>query len=321
MRVLTVTDIGAALLHETAVTIGNFDGVHRGHQELLRRLISRGEANGLLPVVVTFEPHPLRVLAPSAAPSLITTMDQKLELLAAAGVPCVVIIRFTPEFADVTAESFVSEWLCDSLGMRYIVIGHDYAFGRGRNGDYRTLEFLGAERAFTVEYMEPVGEHGIVYSSSLARKMVSSGDMEGAAEVLGRFHLVAGTVVHGTERGRELGFPTANIVTENELLPPDGVYAVKVLVEGELVTGACNIGRNPTFAAEQRTFEVHLLDFNRRIYGCKIAVWFVQRLRGEEKFASSADLKAAIGKDVAQARLILNYIDHSRLQPMQRSGM
>ena len=321
MRVLNVTDIDAGLLHETAVTIGNFDGVHRGHQELFRRLISRGEANGLLPVVVTFEPHPLRVLAPSTAPALITTMEQKLELLAAAGIPCAVIIRFTPEFAGVTAESFVSEWLCDSLGMRHIVIGHDYAFGRGRSGDCRTLEFLGAERAFTVEYMEPVGEKGIVFSSSAARRLVSSGDMEGAAEVLGRFHLVAGTVVHGAERGRDLGYPTANIAVENELLPPDGVYAVKVLVGGELVSGACNIGRNPTFAAEHRTVEVFLLDFDRRIYGCKIAIWFVRRLRSEHKFAGSAELIKAIENDVAQARLILNFVDHNRLQPMQRNGM
>jgi len=320
MRVVTVSDIDAVLLRETAVTIGNFDGVHRGHLELFRRLIDSAAPRSLMPVVVTFEPHPLKVLAPESAPSLITTSDQKLELMAAAGISCVVIVRFTPVFAAVTAEAFVSHWLCDALGMEHIVIGHDYAFGRGRCGNYQTLEFLGAERGFSVEYMEPVGDAGLVFSSSAARRLIAGGDLEGAAQVLGRYHQITGSVVHGSERGRGLGFPTANIDTPNELIPPDGVYAVKVLVEGKLLSGACNIGRNPTFAASHRTVEVFLLDFDRCIYGSEIAVWFVQRLRGEQRFADGASLAVAIENDVVNARMALNDVDHGRLKPMQGNG-
>jgi riboflavin kinase/FMN adenylyltransferase len=284
-------------------------------------LIDAAATRTLLPVVVTFEPHPLKVLAPKTAPTLITTTDQKLRLMAAAGIPCVVLVRFTLDFAAVTAERFVSEWLCDSLGMEHIVIGHDYAFGRGRTGDYRTLEFLGAERGFSVEYMDPVGDEGLIFSSSIARKLIATGDLAGAARVLGRYHQITGHVVHGSERGRGLGFPTANVATANELLPPDGVYATMVQIGDELIAGACNIGRNPTFAGEDRTVEVFLLDFDRRIYGCEIALWFVERLRGERTFADGAELAAAIAKDVARTRGILDAVDHGLLKPIQDNGV
>jgi riboflavin kinase/FMN adenylyltransferase len=316
MRIVTGSDITAGIIHDTAVTIGNFDGVHRGHMEIFRHLISRGAQRDLESVVVTFEPHPLKVLSRDATPPMITTFDQKVALIGSAGVDYLVVVPFTAEFARMTADDFVRNMLCDSLGMRHIVIGHDYAFGRGREGNYATLERIGAESGFTLEDMEPIGEDGIVFSSSLARRLIASGDMEGAAGVLGRYHMIAGTIVHGRDIGRSLGFPTANIATRNELLPSDGVYAVMASVDGTLVKGACSIGLNPTFEGGSRTIEVFLLDFDDQIYGREIVVCFVQRLRDILKFSDSSELVGAISRDVQHTREILATVDLDKVKPV-----
>src|SRR6185369_5159425 len=279
MRVVTGSDIGKGIIHDSVVTIGNFDGVHRGHMEIFRQLISCGVQRGLQSVVVTFDPHPLKVLSPESTPLLITTFDQKIALIGSAAVEYLVVVPFTAEFARMTADDFVRNMLCESLGMRHIIIGHDYAFGKGREGNSKTLERIGAEKGFTLEDLEPVGEEGVVFSSSLARRLIAAGDMEGASGILGRYHMISGTVVHGRQIGRSLGFPTANISTPNELLPPDGVYAVMVSVDGRLVKGACSIGLNPTFGGGIRTIEVFMLDYAGQLYGREIAICFVQRLR------------------------------------------
>ena len=305
MHILACTDIGKKYFEGSVVTIGNFDGVHRGHAELFRHLIHHGSRLGLPTVVVTFEPHPLAVLAPEAAPPLITTFDQKAELIAAAGIDCLAVIEFNPEFSLRSAESFVRDILCHSLGMRHIIIGHDYAFGRDRQGNYETLSQLGTECGFTLEDLEPVGEGATIYSSSLARRMIASGDMPGASQVLGRYHAISGQVIHGREIGHKLGFPTANIMTRNELIPVDGVYAVMVSIADELFQGACNIGTNPTFDGKERSIEVFLLDFSRQLYGLEIALFFVQRLRDVRKFPDAGTLIQAIGQDVSAARTIL----------------
>jgi len=309
MRIVTGTDTLNKNFQGSVVTIGNFDGVHKGHLEIFRHLKDRARRLDLPTVVVTFEPHPLKVLAPDKAPELITTFEQKARLIADSRIDCLVVVPFTTEFSRTSAEEFVRNTLCDSLGMRHIVIGHDYAFGRGREGNYLTLEKIGVERGFTLEDMNPIGESGIVFSSSLVRRMVAEGDMESASKILGRYHTISGSVVHGREIGHTLGFPTANIFTSNELIPQDGVYAVMVSVEGKLVKGACNIGLNQTFDGGTHTIEVFLLDFSGEIYGRELSVCFVQRLRDVRKFSDASALKLAIAQDVEQTRAILDSVD------------
>lgn len=316
MRIVTGSDIAAGTIHDSVITIGNFDGVHRGHMEIFRMLLSRGVQRGLQPVVVTFDPHPLKVLYAEATPPMITTFDQKVALIASTGIACLVVVPFTLEFARMTADAFVRTMLCASLGMRHIIIGHDYAFGKGREGNYTTLERIGAEKGFTVEDMEPIGEEGLVFSSSLARRLIAAGDMEAASVILGRYHMISGTVVHGRDIGRSLGFPTANIATHNELLPPDGVYAVMVSVDGTLVKGACSIGLNPTFDGGSRTIEVFMLDYAGQVYEREMAVCFVRKLRDVNKFPDAEELVRAITHDVLHTRNILATVDYDKVKPV-----
>lgn len=318
MRIVTGSDIAGGRIRNSVVTIGNFDGVHRGHLEIFRHLIACGAQRGLQSVVVTFDPHPLKVLSTESTPPMITTFEQKVALIEAAGVDYLVVVPFTPEFSGMSAEAFVRDMLCDALGMRHIIIGHDYAFGKGRQGNYATLERIGAERGFTLEDMEPVGEDGIIFSSSLARRLIAAGDLPGAAGILGRYHTISGRVVHGRDIGRSLGFPTANISTLNELIPPDGVYAVMVSVDGRLVKGACSIGKNPTFTGDCRTIEVFLLDYKEQIYDHEITLCFVERVRDMKKFADVAELIDAITRDVSRTREILAMADPDKVKPALR---
>ena len=315
MRIVTGLEVFNKNFEKSVVTIGNFDGVHLGHVELFNRLKEKSRNLGLPSVVVTFEPHPLKILAPDSAPSLITTFEQKAALIAESGVDCLVVIPFSPEISQMPADSFVRGILCESLGMAHIIIGHDYAFGRGREGNFETLERLGAELKFTLEDLEPVGEGGLVFSSSLARNRIASGDMSAVSGILGRYYMISGTVVHGREIGQTLGFPTANISTPNEMIPPDGVYAVMASLAGRLVPGACNIGLNPTFEGRTRTIEVFLLDFSDRIYGQDISVYFVRKLRDVKKFASVDELVSAIGHDVEMIRHILGGVQEELIKP------
>ncbi len=315
MKIVTGKNIYDKILDASCVTIGNFDGVHRGHAEIFAHLKHNSIIRGLPSVVVTFEPHPLKVLAPGSAPSLITTFEQKCTLIAESGIDYLVVIPFTKEFSQLSANDFVFDILCTPLGMRHIIIGHDYAFGRGREGTFETLQKLGALHMFTLEDLPPIGEAGVVFSSSLVRSTVSEGDMAATARILGRYYQISGTVVHGHEIGHKLGFPTANISTINELIPSDGVYAVMVEVDGKRVKGACNIGCNPTFGENTRTIEVFLLDFSEHIYDCGIIIHFVQRLRPVLKFPDVAALKSAISQDVINSRVILENIDKNYLKP------
>jgi riboflavin kinase/FMN adenylyltransferase len=316
MQLLDCSNIGIQYVKESVVTIGNFDGVHRGHAELFRHLKDRGARLGLPTVVVTFEPHPLLVLAPEAAPPLITTFPQKVELIKQAGIDYLAVIRFTHDFSQIPAELFVRTRLCQPFGMRHIIIGHDYAFGRNRMGNYGTLADMAAECGFSIEDMEPFGDNATIYSSSLARRMISNGDMSAAAAVLGRYHVISGRVVHGREIGSKIGFPTANIVTENELIPPDGVYAVIVSVDGQLIKGACNVGKNPTFEGNDRTIEVFLLDYSGDLYDKNLAVSFVQRLRDVSKFPDAETLIQAINTDVLMTRDVLASADMNMIMPI-----
>ena len=322
MRLLHISHNLDSLVTKSIVTIGNFDGVHRGHTEIFRHLKQVSCAQGLPSVVVTFDPHPLTILAPGSAPPLITTHAQKAALIDAAGIDCLAVIDFNLSFSRMSAESFVREVLCGALGMLHIIIGHDYAFGRDRQGNFETLSRLGIEHNFTLEDLEPVGDGDTVFSSSLVRRRVSSGDMPGAAEILGRYHSVAGRVTHGREIGAKLGFPTANIVTPNELIPPDGVYAVVAAFEGSCYQGACNIGSNPTFGGRDRTIEVFLFDFSGKLYDRELEIWFVQRLRDVRKFPDAGSLVDAITQDVAESRAILSSVRQDLIVPMliQQTG-
>lgn len=319
MQIVTGKKIYDKILDASIVTIGNFDGVHRGHAEIFAHLKQKSMSRGIPSVVVTFEPHPLKILAPETAPSLITTFEQKAALIAVSGVDYLVVVPFSKEFSQLPASDFVVNILCTPLGMKHIIIGHDYAFGRNREGNFKTLEDLGALNGFTLEDIPPIGEKGVVFSSSLVRSAVADGDMDAASQILGRYFQISGTVVHGREIGHALGYPTANIATPNELLPSDGVYAVMVEIDGQRVKGACNIGCNPTFGGKTRTVEVFLLDFSGQIYDHGITVQFVRRLRPEQKFTDKAALKAAIGRDVAKTRIVLEHLNKNYLKLINRS--
>ena len=295
-----------APLRDAVVTIGNFDGVHLGHREIFRKLKREAAEIGGVSVVVTFDPHPLKVLPTPRSVTLINTVEEKITLIEASGVDYLVIIPFNMEFATIAAEEFVRGVLLARLGMKRLVIGHDYAFGRNREGNVNLLRQLGAELSFVVEELAPITDGQVVYSSSLVRRMILAGEVADVVHFLGRNFSVAGTVVHGEKRGKLLGFPTANIATDKELIPADGVYAVKVRIADALYDGACNIGDNPTFHGEKRTVEVFIFDFTGELYGEEVRVYFFERLRGEEKFASIEELVGAIDRDVALCRRILS---------------
>jgi riboflavin kinase / FMN adenylyltransferase len=314
MQIITGMNSNDKILEASVVTIGNFDGVHRGHTEIFAHLKQKSIVRGLPSVVVTFEPHPLKILAPESAPSLITTFEQKCALIEDSGIDYLIIIPFSKEFSQVSAHDFVLKTLCSALGMRHIIIGHDYAFGRGREGNFKTLAHLGTLNGFTLEDLPPIGEEGVVFSSSLVRSAVADGDMAAASLILGRYYQISGIVVHGRDIGQALGFPTANIATSNELFPCDGVYAVMVEVDGQCVKGACNIGFNPTFDRDMRTIEVFLLDYSNDIYDQVVPVHFVQRLRPEQKFSDISALKKAISRDVEDTRNVLENINRDYLK-------
>lgn len=274
------------------------------------------DANGYTTVVVTFEPHPLAVVAPDNVPPLITTVEQKAALIAEEGIDCLAVIEFTPEFSRITAESFVRDVLCSSLGMRHIIIGHDYAFGRDRQGNYETLARLGEECGFSLQDIDPVGEGDTIFSSSLVRRLISNGELPATTTILGRYYAISGQVIHGRQIGSNLGFPTANISTRNELIPQDGVYAVMVAVDDKLLQGACSIGTNPTFGEGERTIEVFLLDFSGQLYGREIAICFVKRLREVRKFSDVEKLIRTIEGDIIMTREILSTVNNGLVKPL-----
>ncbi len=305
MRTITSADVSRPLASRSVVTIGNFDGVHRGHRELFQRVCRHAREERATSVVVTFAPHPLQLLRPDRAPQLITTPEQKRALIAESDLDLLLVIPFTPAFAEMSADSFVRDILVAGLGMVHLVIGHDYAFGRNREGNEQLLTRLADTLGFVVESLDPVGDGELIFSSSEVRRLVRLGEVAAAAPILGRYHRISGQVVHGREIGRSLGFPTANISTENQLIPADGVYAVWVEALGELHQGACSIGTNPTFAGGDRTIEAFLFDFNAPLYGEEISIQFAGRLRGLVRFDNPSDLKEQIARDVATARTVL----------------
>jgi riboflavin kinase/FMN adenylyltransferase len=289
----------------TVLTIGNFDGVHLGHREIFRRVVDQARALQGTAVVMTFEPHPLRLLAPDKAPLRLNTPEEKVRLLAASCIDLLVVLNFTRELAEMPAEDFVREILVRRLGVRHLIVGYDYAFGRDRQGDTAFLAGQARLHGFTLEILEPIMAEQQAYSSTAIRRILREGRVADAIKVLGRNFTLDGEVVHGDGRGRKLGFPTANLVTQKEILPRDGVYAVKVKWREENYDGVINIGCRPTFAPSAPTLEIHLLDFQADLYGERLRIYFVDRLRDEERFPSVEALQEAVLDDILRARQVL----------------
>lgn len=288
------------------LTIGNFDGVHMAHQKLLGRVRERAKAKGLSSLVMTFEPHPRRVLLGKNDPPRLTTLDVKLELISALDIEVCLVLPFTRELAAMEPERFVREMLVQGLSMRELIVGHDWAFGKGRSGSIETITALGRELGFGVERLGPVLIDDAVVSSTRIRDMLQAGDVWDARALLGRFPRVRGEVIHGENRGgRLLGFPTANLSVPDQLLPRSGVYATWVSKGQRSWPGVTNIGLNPTFGGDHLSVEAHILDFSGDIYGQRVDLHFVQRLRSEKKFSGIDELKARITEDALLARRIL----------------
>ncbi len=286
-----------------SVAIGNFDGVHRGHQALLR--VARASGT---PAALTFTPHPARVFAPALAPPLIMSLERRLELLEEAGIEVAVVEPFTRAFAAVEAEDFVRQVLGERLGARRVVVGYDFSFGRGRRGNPEMLQRLGRELGLSVEIVPPVMADGLVCSSTKIREFVLEGRVEGAALLLGRPFEIIGPVVRGAGRGRAMGIPTANLAPEGELLPRLGIYAARAIVldGGPTRAAALSVGSNPTFGpGEAVTVEAYLLDFDGDLYGRRVRLEVLERLRDERRFASVGELRAQIDQDVAQVRTLV----------------
>ena len=290
----------------SVVTLGNFDGIHLGHQALIAGAVSDSKRLALPSVVLTFEPHPLRVLAPDRAPKLILTHKDKMHLLQSFGVDIVAVQHFDLSFAKLSAEEFVRELLVSRLKARKIWVGQDLRFGQGRQGNVADLRDWGREFGFEVAVVEPVLVNGSRVSSSHIRDLLSEGRVDEVKAMLGRYHFISGRVVEGHQRGRDLGFPTANLSPHTDVLPKDGIYATVFHLHTRILPSVSSIGLNPTFGPGSRTVESFIMAFDGNIYGEVVRLSFVKRIRDEVKFSSVPDLIAQIGNDVRDAEAILD---------------
>jgi riboflavin kinase/FMN adenylyltransferase len=303
-RLTSLAELGG-LRGPLHLALGVFDGVHLGHRAVVDAAVEGARVSGGLVGVVTFEPHPIQVLAPAKAPRrILASLEHKERLLAALGVSFVVVIPFTAEFAALEARDFADELFGSAADLKQVTVGEDWQFGRGRGGTVSLLREWGETRGVAVDAVAPIMAEGERISSTRIRQAIRDGNLSGAEAMLGREFSVFGIVAHGRQLGAKIGTPTANIEVGDEQLPPDGVYVVKAEVGGVLRKGVGNLGMRPTVGAERRLLEVHLFDFDGDLYGKEMEVWFGPYLRGEEKFADVEALKVQIGKDLARAREI-----------------
>lgn len=292
----------------TTLTVGTFDGVHRGHQRVLECIARRGDEMGLSSVVVTFDPHPLEIVRKEAAPPLLTLPSEKIEVIAESGINYLAIVPFTKTLQRYDAAAFVDQILRQRFHVKHLVIGHDHGFGRGRAGDVEVLRRLGETRGFTVEVISAVdGTDGVPISSTIIRQAVAAGDLERAARLLGRPYSIAGRVQSGDRRGRLLGFPTINLgaPSPRKLLPPAGVYAIRAQTHLGHFGGMMNLGTRPTFGDEAIAIEAHLFDAEGDFYGRTVRIDVLARLRDTKKFDGAEALVAQLRDDEREARLAL----------------
>lgn len=291
---------------ETVLTIGVFDGVHLGHQRLILQTKDAAAKSNALSVVLTFSNHPLAVLSPGTVVTYLNDLEERLELLKALGVDYVIAVSFTEETAQLSARQFVS-LLRQSLKMRGLVVGPDFALGHNREGNVPTLRALGQEMGFSVDTVEPITQGDQIVSSTSIRRALAQGDVARAGKLLGRPFTLRGRVVKGEKRGKSLGFPTANIdVSADQALPADGVYVTRAYVADFVYPSATNIGIRPTFPESRRTVEVYIIDFDGDLYGKRLKIELVERLRGEIRFESVEELKEQMIKDIERTRALLS---------------
>ena len=306
MQIFTGLDTVPRPLTRPYITLGNFDGVHLGHQLLFSEVVNKAYNNKGTAVAVTFDPHPLKVVRPEPGIKMISTFEQKVELIELANIDVLIVIPFTREFAATPAAAFIDQLLA-TTGITELVVGYDYAFGRGREGDIAFLQEQGRRKGFAVSVVEPLYVDGKLVSSTKIRQLITEGKMGTVRKLLGRFYQIRGTVEAGRGEGGEvIGFPTANIsLSEEDLCPRLGVYVVQVIYGGKCYGGVMNIGYNPTFGGEILTAETHIFDFDEDIYGKRIKINLLRFLRGEKRFSGPRELAAQIARDIEQAREIL----------------
>lgn len=279
------------------LALGNFDGLHRGHLKIIERVRRGAAEHGGTPMAMTFDPHPPRVVRPDKAPKLLMTKAQRLEALHGAGISCVAVVRFTRELSQWDPETFVQTVLVDWLRVSEVWVGANFLFGHGRSGNFSVLRTLGQRNGFRADKIDPVRYKDFVVSSTRIRRLVSEGRVDEAGALLGHPYFIDGTVVEGRRRGREIGFPTANLATENELIPPYGVYATTTTIEGVVHAGLTNVGVRPTFGETELTIETHLLKYTGDLYGRRVRLGFVQRVRDERQFPDVDALREQIEAD------------------------
>jgi len=302
----------------SVATVGNFDGIHLGQQLIIKKVVERAQDLGVASVVVTFEPHPLDVLRPERPPERITLRQQKRRLIEALGVDFLVVIRFSQEFASNSAREFVEELLHNKLGVQEFYVGSRFGFGCDREGNLDLLQEMGNSLGFLADGFHEVGSDEGIISSTRIRHAIRDGEVEKAASMLGRSYSVIGEVIHGEGRGKQQGWPTINVDVEHDLMPAEGVYASQAWLPGmeRSLNGVTNIGRRPTFpGAKEIVIETHLFDFEQDIYGERVELSFVKRLRGEKRFSDVEDLIQQIGEDATQAREYLGRQDCSVIVP------
>ena len=289
--------------HGCVASIGNYDGVHRGHQAIIAQLLEHGRRFDTPITVITFEPHPQEYFAGVHAPPRLMRFRDKLEALAAQGVDRIVCVRFDGGLAETSAEEFVQRFLIDGIGVRHLVVGDDFRFGKGRRGDIELLRRMGDRAGFGVTHTDTFYVAGERISSSRIRRHLASGEFDAAAELLGRPFQIAGRVIHGDKRGQQWGFPTANLAIRFHRAPVQGIFAVQVDgLEGRSLSGVASLGTRPTVDGSKLLLEVFVFDFDRCIYGERIRVSFLHKLRDEVHYPSIDELRAQIGRDVAAAR-------------------
>jgi riboflavin kinase / FMN adenylyltransferase len=295
------------LWRQPVLALGNFDGMHRGHLKIVERVRRGAQERGASAIAMTFDPHPSKIVRPDKAPPLLMTKPQKLEALERAGMDGVAVVRFTSELAHWDPETFVRGVLVEWLHVAEVWVGANFLFGHDRAGNFSVLRSLGARYGFRAEKIDPVRYKEFVVSSTRVRRLIGEGRLDGAGALLGHYYTIDGTVVRGEQRGRLLGFPTANLRTDNELLPPNGVYATTMTLEGVAYQSVTNIGSRPTFEGDQSiVIETHVLDFDRDLYGEQLRLGFVQRLRDEKRFDGADALKGQIEMDRDQARSLFD---------------